>query len=348
MNFGEVLSRAWNIVWKNKVLWIFGILASCGSSYSSNSFRFSGDQQYWQGREFQLPPGWENLERQLNSLQPVAIFTIIGVLFCVVIFLAILALLASSLGKIGLVTGTSRADQGTNRQSFGELFDSAKPYFWRVVGLNLVIMVGAIILLGGIGVFLAIVGVLTLGIGVLCLLPLLCLLIPGFWLLSIVIKQSVITLVLEDLSITDALQRGWQVFRDNIGTMILMGLILDIGLGLIATLILGLPFFLIVSPLILGFVNGSGDAIRSGWWISGICLVAYIPVLIVLNGILQAYIQSAWTLTYLRLTGSKPENEEVILELDELHPADEPPLVDESDLDSESPSDDESTPDTER
>ncbi len=28
-NFGEVLSRAWQIIWKHKVLWIFGILASC-------------------------------------------------------------------------------------------------------------------------------------------------------------------------------------------------------------------------------------------------------------------------------------------------------------------------------
>ena len=29
-NFGEVLTRAWQITWKYKVLWIFGILASCG------------------------------------------------------------------------------------------------------------------------------------------------------------------------------------------------------------------------------------------------------------------------------------------------------------------------------
>ena len=28
-NFGEVLTRAWQIIWKHKVLWIFGILASC-------------------------------------------------------------------------------------------------------------------------------------------------------------------------------------------------------------------------------------------------------------------------------------------------------------------------------
>src|SRR6185503_13824262 len=29
-NFGEVLTRAWQIIWKHKVLWIFGIFAGCG------------------------------------------------------------------------------------------------------------------------------------------------------------------------------------------------------------------------------------------------------------------------------------------------------------------------------
>jgi hypothetical protein len=34
--------------------------------------------------------------------------------------------------------------------------------------------------------------------------------------------------------------------------------------------------------------------------------VLYLPVLLVLSGILRAYIGSAWTLTYLRLTGRTP------------------------------------------
>lgn len=32
MDFGEVLKKAWKIIWKFKVLWIFGILSSCGQS----------------------------------------------------------------------------------------------------------------------------------------------------------------------------------------------------------------------------------------------------------------------------------------------------------------------------
>ena len=31
MDYGEVLSRAWRIIWKHKVLWIFGIMAGCTS-----------------------------------------------------------------------------------------------------------------------------------------------------------------------------------------------------------------------------------------------------------------------------------------------------------------------------
>ena len=49
MDFGKILTRAWEIIWKFKVLWIFGILASCGQGTSSGGggggntgFQFSG------------------------------------------------------------------------------------------------------------------------------------------------------------------------------------------------------------------------------------------------------------------------------------------------------------------
>ena len=34
MDFGEILSRAWQIIWKHKILWVFGILAGCSSTNS--------------------------------------------------------------------------------------------------------------------------------------------------------------------------------------------------------------------------------------------------------------------------------------------------------------------------
>jgi len=41
MDYGEVLSKAWQITWKYKVLWIFGILAGCGGQFGNNSFNYS-------------------------------------------------------------------------------------------------------------------------------------------------------------------------------------------------------------------------------------------------------------------------------------------------------------------
>ena len=47
---------------------------------------------------------------------------------------------------------------------------------------------------------------------------------------------------------------------------------------------------------------------------AGICLCLYIPVVWLLNGILTAYIESVWTLTYMRLTAKPQDNAPVVVE----------------------------------
>jgi hypothetical protein len=135
-----------------------------------------------------------------------------------------------------------------------------------------------------------------------CLIPTLCLLVPLGWLVNIFLEQANIAIVVEDLGIMDGLQRGWQVFRENIGMLIVMGLILVLGVGLIGGFIIGLPVVFFIGPAVFGAIAGTQQALQGGIAIAVLCLVAYIPVAIVLNGILQSYIRSAWTLTYLRLT----------------------------------------------
>lgn len=296
MDIGEVLSRAWQIVWKHKVLWIFGILASCnGANGSSTNYRVS--------QENGLPP---QITEFFNNNFPDWQLTliIIGVI-AVLLILIVLAIFLGTLGRIGLIRGVQKADEGAPNLAFGDLFGGSIPYFWRVFGLNLLVGL-AIFTLVVVGVVLGLLTtVATLGIGAICLIPLICLAVPFFWVVNIVVTLSYNSIVLENLGISAGLQRGWQVFRENIGNIIVMALILGLGVGLIGGFIITLPFAIIIGPAIVGWLSGSGKFFGGSLLVTGLCLVGYLPVLIVLNGILESFISSSWTLTFRRLTAPK-------------------------------------------
>ena len=155
---------------------------------------------------------------------------------------------------------------------------------------------------------LVLIGVLSAGVGFLCLLPLICLLIPVGIAVGIIIEQANRAIVLEDLSMFDGLKRGWEIARSNVGPIIVMALIL-FGIGLVLGIVIALPIFLIVFPTVFAFAMGEGQSFTP-LYIAGACFCLYIPVAWLLNGILTTFTQSAWTLTYLRLT-QNPETPEM-------------------------------------
>ncbi len=139
MDFGYVLNRAWKIVWKYKVLWIFGILASCGqaigSGGSNSGYRFSS-------QDTNVTP---QIEQFFNQLDPTIIALLIAIGIIVALALTVIAILLGTVGRVGLIRGTVKAEQGAERLTFGELWREGLTYFWRVFGLNL--MIGILILL---------------------------------------------------------------------------------------------------------------------------------------------------------------------------------------------------------
>src|SRR3989304_562626 len=302
-NFGEVLSRAWQIIWKHKVLWIFGIFAGCSRAGGGGSSGGGGGGGSGPGGG-QPFSEFERIFDQISqwiSDNPwvVAVFVVL------ILILVVLSIFLGTSSRIGLVKDTDQAEQGAERLIFGEVFSESMPYFWRVFGLSL--LIGLMFLL----IFLPLIffGVITAGIGFICIIPLLCLLIPISWAVMVVIEQANVAIVLEDLGIGDGLRRGWEVVRANIGTMIVMALILFIG-SAVVSIAFAIPVIIAVFPLAVGFVAGAG---RNTLLIAGGFCAVYLPILLILNGILTAYVQSAWALTYMRLTRPQ-DNAPVILE----------------------------------
>lgn len=296
MDFGAVLSRAWQIIKKHKALWIFGILAGCGSATTSGGssgtrYSFSSDE---------LPRQFDPWVRQFERIPDWQIATFLIIIGIIILALVLLAIILGTIGRIGLIRGTFLAEKGSERIAFGELFSTSMGYFWRVLVVNLVggILVGFAFLILAIPI-----GILTCGVGLLCLVPMI-------WFAQLVIEQTNIAIVIENSGIGDGIRRGWDVVTKNLGPMIVMALILYLGVGLIAGAIIGLPIALVVGPAVVGSIFGAvqeiPQVIGGSVLIAGLCLVTYLPVLLVLNGILRAYISSAWTLTYMKLT-SRPE-----------------------------------------
>lgn len=320
MNYGEILEKAWKIIWKFKVLWIFGLLASCGTGGGGGSGgggSSSSQSDFQNGGSNFLPPEianrFEQLGQQLESWAETPGFwmTIALITLGVILFIFLLSLLFTairSLGLIGLVRGTWQADEGAQRLPFGELLKGSFPYLGRVFLFLLLLGLAGGVLAFILVIPLVLVAVLTLGIGLLCILPLLCLLIPIGMLVSTFEQQVIVAMVGEDLGIMDGVKRAWNLMRDNLGPVAVMTLILFVG-GAIVGVVLALPILIVAMPAVIGIVAGEGAVLTGGLIISGVLLLVYILVATVLGSILHAYIGSAWTLTFRRLTGREAAQE---------------------------------------
>ncbi|MBN2501669.1 MAG: hypothetical protein JXB38_12880 [Anaerolineales bacterium] len=317
MDFGEVLGKAWKIIWKNKILWLFGLLASCGQSRGGGG---GGGGQGNVNFQYDNPPDnfgdmFPGFQRFVESIPEEAfIFFAIGMILLVLV-LVLLAFFVGTFGEVGMIQGTKLADANGETLTFSQVFEAIKPYYGRALGLNLIVFLAgfaiALVLIG----IIVVLSIATLGIGLICLIPLLCIFIPIGIAVGVFVKQSMVALVVEDLGIGDAFKRGWEVLRDNIGAMIGMALILIIGSAIVG-FIVALPVMLAVLPamgsVMYGMMQQTEEFVLGGIAVSLLCGVAYLPISLLLQGILTAYVDSSWTLTFLRLTGQKPEDADVV------------------------------------
>ena len=321
LNFGEILSKAWKITWRFKILWIFGILASCGTGGNGSNFNFnSGSRTNMPlGETPNLPPGFEeNLQRVVRFFEnPAVIAGFLGVI-CILILITIFL---SIMGRIGLIKGAVDADAGAERLGFGELWKSGLHYFWRFFGLSLligspVLLIYLALVAGAIVAFLTVVSgsrnnpLSGAAPALVVVIPLICGLVCLIILLAIVISflspQAERAIVVENEGVISGIRRGWNVLTHNPGPILIIWLI-TIVIGAAVRVVVALPILIVVFPAVMATMIGGNIYSNIPLILALLCVLPYLPVSLVLNGILQTYLQSVWTLTYLRLT--KPRDE---------------------------------------
>ena len=297
-DFGEVLTRAGQIVWKHKVLWIFGILAGLARGNGGGSSGGGGGSGSGSNGSGAAPFSPAQIGKFTHFLQD-NLWIILAVTAGLMLLFIILYMLGM-LGRIALIKGANLADRGAEHLSFGELWAESLPFFWRILGLNVLVVMSFMLII----VPLILFGVVTMGIGFLCVLPLLCIIVPAGWVVMVVLEQAQAAIVLEDLDMLDGFTRGWGIVKDNAVTILIMVLILGIGSAVLGV-ILVMPLIIALVPIAAGMA-----ALRNSLtplYFGLVCCAAYFPFLLFFNGILTAYIQTAWTLVYLRLARQKKE-----------------------------------------
>ena len=301
IDLGKILTRAWQIIWNYKVLWVFGIFAGFANGNGGGNNGGSSDN----GDPSQFTGDAEQFGKQASEFFQQYLLIIIAV--CLVVVLLSFAFYAlGMMGRIGILKGVYKVENGASSLIFAELWSESMPYFWRFFGMNFLVGLAFLVILLPFIVF----GIATAGIGMLCLVPLICLLIPVVWAVNVILEQAQAAIVAEDLTMMDAFKRGWEIAKSDIGGMIVLSLVLGIGGGIIG-FVIALPIIVAVLPGVIGMMDyRPGDALPATVWVTIVCCGLYMPILIFLNGVLTAYMKTSWALSYLQLTkpAAPPEN----------------------------------------
>lgn len=278
MDYGGLVRKALDIMWKFKYLWIFGFFLEFGTSGGG-----------WVGNspdKIKLPIGdFIGCDFLEGALLGVVVMLVLAALLVFVVFL-ILYIISQG----GLVHCVWKINQGEN-PTLRDGWDVGVKNFWRVLGIAIMIIIFAIgaVLVTLLPFILILIAFKLLGVisGVV-LLPIFLVLIFTIMLVDL---YAIRTCVIEGKGVFDSLAAGWDMLKTNLGPSVIMALI---GIG--STLIYVFGLVAVGLLLILPFIALAALNLFLG-------IVAGVMVALIYIGLASAlwgtYIDSLWTLAYL-------------------------------------------------
>jgi hypothetical protein len=288
-DFGEVLTRMWKIGWNHKVLWLWQMLP--GLVY-----------MLFMPLMFLMNPAVlmtlpEPYNRFANETAFIGFFLLL--MFAMMLVPAVLGAIAQ------LVTthGALKVELGAEKLTFRDLFNESLPYFWRVLGLY-AIFVGAWMVLYFVFMLFFMAGsILTFGLSMFLMFPMFLVVLPVLAVGYSVLELAQASIIADDMGVFRAISHGWELFRKNWLTVSLLMVILYFGRTMISSTLMfpmmipmmGFPFLMETQGVVSNIMIGAFFVLFLLTMILGL----------VVQGILMAFFQSAWAVTYLRLTRGK-------------------------------------------
>lgn len=279
MDYSRIITRSFEIAWKYKSLWVFGLFAS---------------------------GGWSNfnLDMPTREIDPSAFggFDILNmpdemkVMFVVALFAMILVfVLISFIAQAAIIDSVNRIDRG-GRYRFSEAFSAGLNFFLRFLGLALIAMFSFVAMMAVIILPVVLLFQIHTAVGVLSLL----FAIPAsffcIYFLTTVFNLADRVIVVRDCSIGDGLEEAYLLFKKNMGSaaiLFLLFIAFSIGFAIVSLIvwgIFGLPLAAIglvadmepLRALILGVIVG-------------------LPISLIVGGFMGVFFSNLYTLFYFEL-----------------------------------------------
>jgi hypothetical protein len=286
MDFGALLSRAWDIIWEHKFLILLGILVALtggrnvGSTNAGANFDRDGDMPRFED------PEWPRFEqgRPLGWLGPMLIITGTLGLLGVGLLVGLALWTISTLARGGLIAGVDAIERGED-SDFGQAFAAGWQRGWSLVSIGLLAGLPSFLLVaGGLGLGGAFAG---LGIllsergsgtpffvsGAVIFGAVLCVAIPLSLALNALRTFANRACMIEARGVIASYRRGIEILFDNFGEAFLL-LLIQIAIQVVLGILLFVPSL-----------------------ITACCCLLW-PVRLAAQGVIATYFSTLWTLAW--------------------------------------------------
>jgi len=321
MDYGKVLKRSWEILWRYRVLWVFGVIVALTAAGGGGGG--GGPQMSWSGDG--EGPG-------VPTIPPEVVGTLVAIgvgLLCLIVILAIVGLIAQYVSQTALIRMVDDYEETGEKRGVRQGFRLG----WSRTALRLFIidlltrlpsvLVAFLLVLLGVGgvawMFLTPEGATVVSvIGAVAAIGL------GFLLILVAIVVSLVVSLfrqfffrvcaLEELGVIESLRQGYYFVRRHLRDAVLMWLIM-IGLEIawmmvmiplvlvllvVAALVAGLPA-LLVAGLAAFALEGPAPWILAAVIGLPIFILVMAAPLTFLGGLAEVFKSNVWTLTYREL-----------------------------------------------
>ncbi len=310
MEYGAIIKRAWEIMWRHKVLWVLGLFAGIsggcqGGGGSGGGGDFTGGQG-GSGPDFDFT-GMPDFEAFAEWLP-----LIIGVV-ALLVFLGILWWILSFAARGGLIVGVNEIESG-NPVRLGELWAAGFSRIFAQFGLSFILALPTFVI-AVVMIAVAVVPLVStliagnepsaalaapvcgsLAIGI----PLL--IVVGF-LLDLIRLIAQRYLMIGGRRVFESIGDAWRFIRGDFKNSFLMYLI-NSGLNIVASIVIAIPIFLVA----LAVLAPTLITMRSGDMASLFVGVGVMTLLITIIGFLYSAIwgtftSALWTIFFRKMTG---------------------------------------------